>query len=64
MLPMTRNPFCSKCGRRILFDALPDLESDREYPDYYHYGCMFGGLNEKTEQPGNTGLPPQSGEKG
>lgn len=63
-LPMTRNPFCAKCGMRIFFEPIPDLESDRDYPNYYHMGCYPGGLGETNQQLGDTGLPPQSGESG
>lgn len=49
--------FCHKCGRRIVFDAVPDLESDRDYPDYYHLGCYPGGIREATKPSSAPDIP-------
>lgn len=61
-LPMTIRRFCAGCGRRIVFDWVYDMNSEDNSPTYYHIPCYeekYGKI-----QPGNTGLPPESGEKG
>lgn len=44
--------YCKGCGIPIFSTWVVDVRSDREYPDYYHFGCLFPGeLYEEIEQP-------------
>ena len=47
--------YCRGCGMPITMLWTIDLKSDREYPDYYHLGCLFPGEPyEETKQPSFT----------
>lgn len=44
--------YCKGCGIPIFSTWVVDVRSDREYPNYYHFGCLYPKEeNEENEQP-------------
>lgn len=47
--------YCKGCGIPIFYTWVVDVRSDREYPNYYHFYCLYSkGDDETPVEPSHT----------